>query len=319
MIKIGYHCSHEQFAPSKLLQWVQNAESAGFQFGLSSDHFHPWSKQQGQSGFAWSWLGAAMARTNMPFGVVNCPCYRYHPAVIAQAAATLNELFPDRFWVAFGSGQLLNEGITGERWPAKPERNARLRASVEVIRKLWSGETVNHHGHITVEQATLYTRPKSKIAVVGAAITPETAAWLAPWADKLITVSQPLKNLQQVVDAWKSNGGKDKPMILKVQLSYDSSQELAEKGAHEQWKTNVFGSAMLSDLRAPEQFEQASALVSVNEMRELVNVSSDTAQHVDWLKQYIEMGFNELVLHNVNTQQEKFIQDFGNQVLPKLG
>lgn len=318
MIRIGYHTSHEQFAPGELLKLAQKADDAGFRFALSSDHFHPWSHAQGQSGFAWSWLGAAMATTKMTYGVVNCPCYRYNPAIIAQAAATLDEMFPERFWVAFGSGQLLNEGITGQHWPAKPERNARLKEAVEVIRKLWDGETVNHHGHVTVEQATLYTRPKSKIAVVGAAITPETAGWLASWADGLITISQPKEKLQQVADAWKSNGGQNKPMILKVQLSYDESMEAATRGAFEQWKSNVFGSAMLSDLRIPQQFEQASQHVKPDEMKEQVNISPNLAQHTEWLKEYVEMGFNELVLHNVNTRQEKFIEDFGKHVIPEL-
>ncbi len=318
MIKLGYHISHEQFSPGTLLDLARKAESAGFTFCLSSDHFHPWSSEQGHSGFAWSWLGAAMSTTKMSFGVVNCPCYRYHPAIIAQAAATLDEMFPGRFWVAFGSGQLLNEGIAGEHWPAKPERNARLKESVDVILKLWSGETVDHHGLITVEQATLYTRPETKIAVVGAAITPETAKWLASWADGLITISQPNEKLQKVVDAWKSNGGENKPMILKVQLSYDKTYDAALHGAHEQWKSNIFGAAMIEDLRSPQQFEQAAQHVKPEEMKELVNISHETDQHVEWLKEYVEMGFNELVLHNVNTNQELFIEDFGERVLPEL-
>lgn len=318
LIKLGYHISHEQFPPGELLRLAQKAEDAGFQFCLSSDHFHPWRNEQGQSGFAWSWLGAALATTKMEFGVVNCPCYRYHPAIIAQAAATLDEMFPDRFWVAFGSGQLLNEGITGEHWPAKPERNERLKEAVEVIRKLWKGETVNHHGHVTVEEATLYTRPKTKIAALAAAITPETAGWIAPWADGLITISQSKEKLQEVIDAWKSNGGQNKPMILKVQLSYNESMETATQGAYEQWKSNVFGSAMLADLRVPKQFEQASQHVKPEEMKDFVNISPDLGQHAEWLKEYVEMGFTELVLHNVNTRQEKFIEDFGKTVLPKL-
>jgi coenzyme F420-dependent glucose-6-phosphate dehydrogenase len=316
MAKIGYHISHEQFPPSELLKYAKMAEEAGFQFCLSSDHFHTWNENQGHSGFAWSWLGAAMAQTSMSFGVVNCPTFRYHPAIIAQAVATLDEMFPDRFWISVGSGQALNEAITGEHWPEKTERNKKLKEAVDIMRDLWQGETVTHNGLIKVEKATLYTRPKTKIAVVGAAITPETAGWLADWADGLITISQPMEKLEKVVEAWRNNGGENKPMILKVQLSYDETDEAAREGAHEQWKTNVFGSDMLAELRTPKEFEQAGEFVKPEEMDGGVNISSDPQQHIEWLQKYIDMGFHELVLHNVNKKQEQFIKAFGEKVLP---
>src|SRR5918997_6060747 len=127
MTRFGYHCSHEQYPPSELLENVQAAEAAGFEGAMCSDHFHPWTDAQGHSGFAWSWLGAALQATSLSFGTVNAPGDRYHPAIVAQAAATLAEMFPDRFWLAIGSGEALNEAITGARWPAKRERDARLR------------------------------------------------------------------------------------------------------------------------------------------------------------------------------------------------
>ena len=136
---IGFHASHEQFGPDHLLRLVRAAEEAGFDAAMCSDHWAPWSEEQGQSGHAWTWLGAALATTSLPFGVVNAPGQRYHPAVIAQATATLNVMFPDRFWIAIGSGELMNEHITGERWPAKAERNARLRECADVMRSLWRG------------------------------------------------------------------------------------------------------------------------------------------------------------------------------------
>jgi coenzyme F420-dependent glucose-6-phosphate dehydrogenase len=316
MAKIGYHISHEQFPPSELLTYAKKAEEAGFQFCLSSDHFHTWNESQGHSGFAWSWLGAAMAQTSINFGVVNCPTFRYHPAIIAQAVATLDEMFPDRFWISVGSGQALNEAIIGEHWPEKTKRNDKLKEAVEIMRDLWKGKTVTRDGLIKVEKATLYTRPKTEIAVVGAAITPETAGWLAGWADGLITVLQPMEKLEKVVEAWRSNGGENKPMILKVQLSYDETDEAAREGGHEQWKTNVFGSDMLAELRTPKEFEQAGEFVKPEEMDGGVNISSDPQKHIEWLQKYIDMGFHELVLHNVNKKQEQFIKVFGEKVLP---
>ncbi|WMJ72099.1 TIGR03885 family FMN-dependent LLM class oxidoreductase [Cytophagaceae bacterium ABcell3] len=318
MMKLGYHISHEQFSPADLLRYVKKAEEAGFQFALSSDHFHPWNNDQGHSGFAWAWLGAAMAQTDLNFGVVNCPAYRYHPAIIAQAAATLDNMFPDRFWMAIGSGQALNEAINGEHWPAREERNNRLKEAADIMETLWRGDSVTRHGVIKVEEAKLYTLPQRKIPLIGAAITPDTAAWLATWADGMITISQPVQQLQKVVDAWKNNGGENKPMVLKVQVSYDKSDEEAVKGAHEQWKTNVFGSDMLAELRTPLQFEQAAMHVKPEELHGHVNMSSDPGRHIDWLNQYMEMGFYELSIHNVNKKQEQFIDAFGEKIIPEL-
>lgn len=161
MVKFAYHASHEQFKPSALLKYVQAAEQAGFTAASSSDHFHPWSEQQGESGFSWAWLGAAMQATSLPFSVVCAPGQRYHPAIVAQAVATLAEMFPNRFWVSIGSGEALNERITGEHWLPKDERNARLKECADIIRALWAGETVTHYGRVCIEEAKLYTRPET--------------------------------------------------------------------------------------------------------------------------------------------------------------
>jgi coenzyme F420-dependent glucose-6-phosphate dehydrogenase len=318
MTRLGYHASHEQFAPRELLELVTLAEKAGFAFCLSSDHFAPWSLVQGQSGFAWSWLGAAMSRTGIDFGIVNCPAFRYHPAIIAQAAATLDQMFPGRFWLSVGSGQALNESITGDYWPQKNERNERLKAAADIIRALWKGETVTSKGPIKVSGARLYTRPVTKMEITGAAISPETAAWLAPWADSLITISQPLDKLREVVEAWRSNGGDGKPMKIKVQISYDTTMDAALKGAYEQWKTNAFASDVQSELRSPEQFTHAALHVNPEEMKDLVNISESTHQHLDWIMSYVALGFTDIIIHNVNRNQERFIEDFGAKVLPEF-
>src|SRR5688500_453572 len=179
---IGFHASHGQCRPDRLLRLVQAAAGAGFDAAMCSHHWAPFAESQGQSGYAWSWLGAAMATTSLPFGVVNAPGQRYHPAIIAQAAATLGVMFPDRFWLAIGSGQLINEHITGARWPTKPERNDRLRECADVMRSLWAGETVTRRGAVTVSEAKLWTRPQRPPTLVGAAVTASTAAWVADWA-----------------------------------------------------------------------------------------------------------------------------------------
>jgi coenzyme F420-dependent glucose-6-phosphate dehydrogenase len=318
MTKISYHASHEQFKPSRLLNLSIMAEQAGFKGVLSSDHFHPWSTEQGQSGFAWSWLGAAMAKTNITFGVVNAPGQRYHPAIIAQAAATLAEMFPERFWVALGSGQAINERITGTYWPTKTQRNERLRECVEIIRALWDGETVNYEGYVTVDEAKLYTRPVQPPLIVGAAITTETAGWVGSWADAMITVSHPIEQLKKMIEAFQLGGGENKPLKLKLQLSYAPSEQEALQGAFKEWKTNIFQSKLLSELHTPEQFEVAAEFFEPEIMKEHVKISSDPGQHVKWINEFIDLGFEEIILHNVNTNQEQFIDIFGNKVLPEL-
>lgn len=313
---IGYHASHEQFTPSELLRYAKLAEEAGFTSINCSDHFNPWSARQGQSGFSFAWLGAAMMNSSLPFGVVCTPGYRYHPAVVAQAAATLAEMFPGRFWMSLGSGEALNERITGEKWPLKEERNERLLESSHVIKRLLNGETVTHLGRITVEHARLYTLPKTPPLVLGAAVTAETAAWMGSWADGIITVHRPFEELKEVVNAFRNNGGQDKPIFLKTQLSYAETEEEALQGAWEQWRTNIFHSTVLGDLWQVEQFDELGKFVQPEELKQMVRISSDIEQHIDWIRQDMQLGFERVILHNVNKQQESFIKVFGEKVLP---
>ncbi|MEC4893959.1 MAG: TIGR03885 family FMN-dependent LLM class oxidoreductase [Oscillatoria sp. PMC 1051.18] len=314
----AYHASHEQFKPSELLKYAQAAEQAGFKAISSSDHFHPWNEKQGESGFSWAWLGAAMQATSLPYSVVCAPGQRYHPAIVAQAVATLAEIFPKRFCVALGSGEALNERITGEYWPPKSERNARLVECVRVIRALWAGETVTHLGRIRVQEAKLYTRPEIPPLILGAAVSEETAEWLGSWADGLLTISRPTKELRRVVEAFYRGGGEGKPMYLKVQLAYATTEKQARMGAYEQWRTNIFGGKVLEELSTPQQFEAAAAFVTPDDLDKYVRISANPEAHIEWLAKDLELGFEKIILHNVNREQEKFIEVFGDRVLPKL-
>src|SRR5690606_35923477 len=194
---------------------------------MCSDHFAPWSARQGQSGFAWSWLGAAMQATSLPFGIVNAPGQRYHPAIIAQAAATLTEMYPGRFWLAIGSGEAANEHITGEAWPTKEVRNARLRECADIMRALFAGDVVSHDGLVQVDRARLWSRPETPPPLIGAAVSAETAGWLGGWADGLITINQDLEQLRRIIDAFHEGGGAGKPIYLQVHVSYAETDEAA--------------------------------------------------------------------------------------------
>lgn len=318
MRQIGYHASHEQHSPDALLEFVRSAEQAGFDVAMCSDHFHPWSDQQGQSGFAFAWLGAALQATRLSFGSVCAPGQRYNPAIVAQAAATLAVMYPDRYWIALGSGQNLNEHVTGDAWPIKEERNARLLEAVDVMRALWAGETVTHYGRFTVEEAHLYTRPERPPLVVGAAVTAETARWVGEWADALITISKPVDEMRAVIDAFREGGGADKPMFLQVQLSFAPTREEALQAAHEEWGTNIFDSPLLTDLRMPSDFEAAMKYVRPEDVVDAVRVSADPQEHSDWIAQDFELGFERVYLHNVQRDQRRFIDTFGAEVLPRL-
>ena len=315
-VLIGYHASHEQFPPSRLLRLVKEAEGAGFAAAMCSDHIQPWIEQQGHSGFAWSWLGSALEATSLGFGVVNAPGDRYHPAVIAQAAATLEEMYPGRFWIAVGSGEFLNEHITGRGWPPKAERDRRLAECVEVMRRLWAGETVTFHGTVDVEEARLYSLPRRPPPVIGAAITPATARWLAGWADGLITSSQPLEKLRALLAAWREGGGERKPVYLQVKLSWARSDEEALECAWEQWRANCLESSVLSDLRLPRQFEAVGRVVRADALKECLTIGADLALHRRALRDYLDLGVSRLYLHNVGTNQELFVETFGREVLP---
>lgn len=320
MTRIGYHCSHEQHAPESLLHLARRAEAAGFRGGMCSDHFHPWSDRGGESGFAWTWLGAALQATRLPFGVVTAPAgWRYHPAVIAQASATLASLFPDRFWMAVGSGELLNEGIVGERWPPKAERDARLLEAVEVIRALWAGETVTHHGLVRVEEAKLYSRPARPPLLVGAALTPATARWVGGWADGMVTVAGERETMRRVVDAFREGGGEGKPLLLQAQLAFARSDDAALEAAWREWRFALLPSAALASLRTPADFDAAVANLDRASLASRIRVSSDPELHLEWLREDVAMGFTEILLHDVNrAEQERFVEVFGERVLPPL-
>lgn len=318
MATIGYHASHEQFRPGELLGYVRMAETAGFAAAMCSDHIMPWSERQGESGFAWSWLGSALEATRLSYGVVNAPGQRYNPAIIAQAVATLDDMYPGRFWLAVGSGENINEHITGEAWPPKAERNARLKEAVDVMRALWAGEMVSHRGHFNVVEARLYTVPKTTPLVVGAALSPETAEWLAGWADALITVSRAPDEQKQVIEAWRRGGGENKPMYVQAKLSYAETDDDARQGAFEQWRTNVFASTLAADLRFPAQYDAAAKYVRPEDMDAHVRISSDISRHIGWLEDDLALGFERILLHNVNCEQQRFIETFGEKVIPAL-
>ena len=314
---IGFHASHEQIHPSTLLDAVLRAEQAGFGAAMCSDHASPWSERQGHSGFAWSWLGAALQATDLSLGVVNAPGQRYHPAIIAQAIATLAAMYPGRFWAALGSGEASNEHITGQPWPRKELRNQRLRECVDVIRALLAGEEVSHDGLVTVDRARVWTLPETQPELLAAAVSPETAAWAADWADGLATVAQPADALRRVIDAYRNKGGRGR-VVVQMHVSYAETDAEALAIAHDQWRTNTFASPLSWDVDSAQAFDEAAKQVRPEDVQKAVLVSSDPGVHAEALRGHLALGVDDIYVHHVGQQQDRFIDVYGDKVLGEL-
>lgn len=318
MAQIGFHASHELYSPRDLLAHLQRAERAGFQAAMCSDHFYPWTPAQGNSGYSFAWLGAALQATELPLGTICCPYERYHPAIVAQAGATLAQMFPGRFWLALGTGQALNEHITGREWPEKDELQNRLEEAAQVIRALWAGEKVDHHGRITVEDAKLYTRPETPPLLLGAATSAETAAWVATWADGLLTVNMDAETLRDIVRAFRDNGGTDKPIYLQAMVGYAPDAEQAWRDACTRWPIAALDQELLQTIPTPEEFARRTAHVRPDDLKGKLRVSADLKQHVDWIQSDLELGFERVFLYTISGTQEGFIDAFGEHVLPAV-
>jgi probable non-F420 flavinoid oxidoreductase len=317
MAILGFHASHEQISPSRLLEDVVLAEQAGFDAAMCSDHIEPWSERQGHSGFAWSWLGSALARTGLRFGVVTAPGQRYHPAILAHASATLADMYPGRLWVALGSGENMNEHITGDAWPPKDVRQRRLEECVSVIRRLHSGEEVTHRGLVTVERARIWDAPATPPPLIAPAVTVDTARRAAVWADGLVTINQPHEHLRNMLSAYRDAGGTG-TTTLQVHLSWAPTESEAIGIALDQWKNNTFAPPIPWDLPTAAYFDAVGRDVGEESVRTSVNVSASTGEHAQWLQEYLELGFDEIYLHFVGQEQQPFIEAFAAKVLPEL-
>ena len=306
---ICYHASHEQFAPSRLLQLVVMAEKAGFDAIHSSDHFHPWSKRQGNSGFTFSWIGAAMQATRLPFSMVCAPGQRYHPAIVAQAIATLGEIFPGRINFELGSGEALNEMITGQAWPIKEVRNQRLLECVHIIRRLLRGEEVSHNGLVTIKEARIYSRPLKIPLLLCAAISETTSRWAGEWADGLLTTAGTVEETKKKIDGFYENGGYGKPVYLQLSFSYARSKVQAINGAHDQWRSNILPPQKLANFYKVEHFDEAVKDITLDEVANAIPIITHIEELMDRVKELQQLGPERIILHNVNLLHEEFLND----------
>jgi coenzyme F420-dependent glucose-6-phosphate dehydrogenase len=316
-MEIGFHASHEEIDPRSLLAVVRDAEAAGFDAAMCSDHLSPWLTDQGESGYAWSWLGAALNATDLPFGIVTAPGQRQHPVIVAQAIATLAQMFPGRFWAALGSGEAMNEHVTGDEWPSHEARTERLGEAAQVIRRLLAGEEVTYRGAVVADRARVWSLPETPPPLLAAAVSPATSGWAATWADGLITVVQPVPVLRQVVDAYRSAGGRG-PVCLQVHLSIDPQLDRAREVAYRSWRSSLVPAPTAWDVETVDEFERRTAEFSPRDMDDAVVVGSDPGEVVDRLRELAAVGFDKLYLHHVGRGQERFLQLAADRLLPAL-
>jgi G6PDH family F420-dependent oxidoreductase len=328
MTKIGYAAMLEQFHPTDLLDWCAQAEAAGFSAGfMVSEHFHPWTPQQGQSAFAWSFMGALGTRTSLPFGTaVTCPGFRYHPAVIAHAAATLGAMFPGRFYLGLGAGEALNEHVVGGVWPEVGIRSAMMFESIEIINKLFTGKVVKHKGEFfTLESARLYTIPPEdqRVPVYVATAGPVNAKKTGKFADGIITVGAADEKIGMLWDKFEEGAkeaGKNvttSPKLLQIHVSWAPTDDEAVDNAVREWPNGGMPFPK-QDIKNPEDFAAMAKMVKPEDFTNRVLMTSDLEAHTKHIQHYVDMGFDEVHLHNVGRNQAEFIETFGREVLPNL-
>jgi G6PDH family F420-dependent oxidoreductase len=324
MATIGYFLSSEEHPGSELVKGAVLAERAGFPAAWISDHFHPWLDEQGQSPFVWSVLGAIAASTDRlrVTTAVTAPTVRIHPAIIAQAAATTAELFETsgsggagRFSLGVGTGEALNEHILGDHWPRPGVRLSMLEEAVEIIRALWTGETLDHDGeHYVVENARLYTLPQTPPQILMSGFGPKAIKLAARIADGFINTSPDADAIKQYRDA----GGRGR-LQAGVKVCWNDDKQQAIKIAHRTWRNSSVPGQLAQELTMPTFFEQASELVTEEMVADAVTCGNDPDEHVAAIQQYVDAGFNEVYVAQMGPDQEGMIAFYEREVLPRLG
>lgn len=317
-MEIGFALSSEDNDADALVRQAVRAEQAGFDFALVSDHYHPWTRRQGQSPFVWCVLGAiAGATERLRIGTgVTCPTIRIHPAIIAQAAATAASMLPGRFLLGLGSGENLNEHVLGDRWPPTDVRHAMLEEAVEVIRLLWRGEQCSHHGRFyTVENARIYTLPEESPPILVAAAGPKAASLAGRIGNGLIATSPD----PGILDPYGRTAGPGPPRYGGLTVSWAAAGTAeARRQAHALWPVTALAGELGQELPTPAHFEQATASLTEEEVAQAVVCSPDPERHVAAIEEYREAGFDHVYVHQVARDQVGLVEFYGQEVLPRL-
>jgi G6PDH family F420-dependent oxidoreductase len=317
MIKFGYKLMSEEHGPKALVENTRRAEAAGFDFVSLSDHFHPWLESQGHSPFAWSVLGAiatATSRIGIATGLT-CPIIRYHPAIIAQAAATIAVMSDNRFSLAIGAGERLNEHVTGARWPSIPERHEMLAEAVDIFRSLWKGgvHTIRR-AHFTVDHARIYDLPSQPIPIIVGVSGQHSVALAAQKGDGIMATEAKA----ELVQDYQRHAAKPGPRYAECLLAYADSEAQALKVLHERFRFSL-GWSVQSEIPTVEGFEAASQYVRPEDLKDSAGVGPDPESHLKAIRKYVDAGFDHIVLTAPGPEQAKFIDFFERELKPRLG
>ncbi|MCU1673913.1 MAG: class F420-dependent oxidoreductase [Frankiales bacterium] len=316
MATFGYFLSSEEHLPFGLVDQAVRAEEAGFEALWISDHYHPWNDEQGQSPFVWSVLGAIAERTERVrcYTAVTAPTVRIHPAVIAQAAATVQVMFGGRFGLGVGSGEALNEHIFGDAWPTADIRIEMLEEAVEVMRALWSGEVVRHRGrHYTVDTAQIYTLPEQGVPVLMSGFGPKATELAARIGDGYMNVAPAV----ELVELYRSSGGKG-PTQAGVKVCWAPTKDEAKKTVHRLWPNQAIPGEAAQVLPSPKHFMQVSELVTPEAAVEGLAHGPDVVDFVKSIKEYADAGFDELYISQIGPDQDGFFRFWDSELRDAL-
>lgn len=327
MLQLGYKAGPEQYPPTDLLDYAIAAERAGFDSIDVSDHFNPWS-EAGQASFTWTWLGAAAAKTeriHMGTGVT-CPILRYHPSIIAQAAATLDAMIPGRVYLGVGTGEALNEYAASGEWPGYIERQERLAEAIALMRALWSGKEVTHEGRFyRTRKARLFTPPTRTIPIYVSALVPPSARFAGKHGDGLFTVGGKspdiYKQIVQEFEAGARSAGKDPstmPRCIELNAAYTGDTQAAIESMLKYWAGTFVPALFDQKIYTPKMSEQNGEVVGPDTVKKMVCISPDPEDHIKQAQQFIDVGFTHLFFHSAGPDQHGFIEGYARDVLPKL-
>jgi G6PDH family F420-dependent oxidoreductase len=313
---LGLFLSSEEHPASDLIQAAVTAELSGVDRVLVSDHFHPWLESQGHSPFAWSVLGGIAATTGLSITTgVTCPTMRIHPAIIAQAAATMAELAPGRFRLGVGSGEALKEHILGDAWPGADTRLEMLEEAVEVMRELWKGEVVHHRGkHYTVEGARIYEAPRQPIPVIVSGFGPKAIELGARIGDGFVTVQPDADGVRR----YRQCGGHG-PRLGAMKVCWGPQPEEALKLAHDRWRNDGLPGELAQVLPMPAHFEQASALVDEKTVAGMMAFGPEPGPYLERMEAFADAGFDELYIQQIGPDQQGFLSFFERELRPAFG
>jgi G6PDH family F420-dependent oxidoreductase len=316
MASIGYFLSCEQYGPKELVAQARAAQDAGFERLWISDHFHPWNDEQGQSPFVWSVIGAVSEAVDLPVTTaVTCPTVRIHPAVIAQAAATAAVQLDGRFVLGVGSGEALNEHVLGDVWPPIGERLAMLEEAVEVIRLLHGGGEVSHRGEFyEVAEARIYTLPEQPVPIYVSGFGPQATELAARIGDGFCTVGPQA----ELVQAFRENGGGDKPVQAGFKVCWDADRDAALARAHRLWANDALPGQLAQTLPRPRDFADAMGLVSPEQVAETIVCGDEVKQHIDEVQAFVDAGVDEVYVQQVGSDVDGFFRGWAEHVLPEF-